>query len=206
MQVSSVEPVRHVPWSGPKLELVTACGSLKGGRSDWLIEKATELGAFSVIPLLTANSPQLGGSAAAQKTKSRPKGGSQTSGRLGRWRRVATAGMKQSLRTHELHITEPWCTQDLVNCVDQGAHALIGAEGGSDVLEALQTILPLHRVRSCCCSWLSCLSIASGGFLSYTLVNSSMSMQLHAAWSPTLIAEELVQRLQRSPNHRSSSF
>lgn len=149
IQVSGVEPVVHVPWAGPRLELVVACGSLKGGRSDWLIEKATELGAFSVIPLLTVNSPQLGGSAAAQKTKARSKNEDQqpAAGRLARWHRVATAGMKQSLRTHRMEIARPWTTDDLVNSIYNGAEALIGAEGGSDVLDALQSILPGPHVR-----------------------------------------------------------
>eukprot|EP00854_Cymbomonas_tetramitiformis_P013454 gene13455-15900_t len=33
--------------------VVAACGTLKGGRADWLVEKCTELGAVSFIPLLT---------------------------------------------------------------------------------------------------------------------------------------------------------
>lgn len=147
VQVASIEAVRHIPWSGPRLELVVACGGLKGGRSDWLIEKATELGAFSIIPLLTANSAQLGGGAAAQKSKSRVKDDHPQSGRLARWQRVATAGMKQSLRTHELQIAQPWQTDDLISCISSGAQALVGAEGGCDVLEALQCMLPLPTVR-----------------------------------------------------------
>lgn len=140
----------HVPWEGPRLELVVACGSLKGGRSDWLVEKATELGAFSVIPLLTVNSPQLGGSAAAQKSNARSKNEDHqpAAGRLARWHRVATAGMKQSLRTHRLHIAQPWATDDLVKSINSGAEALIGAEGGSDVLAALESILPVPHVQS----------------------------------------------------------
>jgi len=39
---------------------VAACGSLKGGRADWLVEKCTELGAWSLCPILTARSPSMG--------------------------------------------------------------------------------------------------------------------------------------------------
>lgn len=148
LQISAIEQVVCVPWSGPRLDVVAACGSLKGGRSDWLIEKATELGAFSVIPLLTANSPQLGGSTAAKSAKARSNDEDQQSGRLARWQRVATAGMKQSLRTHQLKITQPWHADDLISCIDDGAQALIGAEGGGDVLKALRAIYPLPQVRS----------------------------------------------------------
>ena len=42
----------QVPWAGPRLELAVGCGGLSAGRSDWLVEKATELGAHSLRPLL----------------------------------------------------------------------------------------------------------------------------------------------------------
>ena len=48
------------PWQGPKWELVAACFSLKGGRADFLVEKAAELGAYSLRPILTVRSPYLG--------------------------------------------------------------------------------------------------------------------------------------------------
>ena len=49
-------------WAGPKWELAAACFSLKGGRADWLVEKATELGAWGLRPILTIRSPHLGAS------------------------------------------------------------------------------------------------------------------------------------------------
>ena len=51
----------QVPWQGPKWEIVAACYSLKGGRADFLMEKAAELGAYAVRPILTVRSPYLGG-------------------------------------------------------------------------------------------------------------------------------------------------
>ena len=51
----------QVEWAGPKWEVVAACFSLKGGRADWLVEKATELGAWGLRPILTVRSPYLGG-------------------------------------------------------------------------------------------------------------------------------------------------
>ena len=50
----------QVSWEGPKWEVVAACFSLKGGRSDFLVEKAAELGAFALRPILTVRSPYLG--------------------------------------------------------------------------------------------------------------------------------------------------
>lgn len=38
-----MEQPRTEPWMGPRVELAVACATLKGGRADWLVEKATEV-------------------------------------------------------------------------------------------------------------------------------------------------------------------
>ncbi|CAI5480383.1 unnamed protein product [Closterium sp. Yama58-4] len=73
----AMEAARKVPFSGPQWTVVAACGMLKGGRSDWLIEKCTELGAVGFIPLVTERS------------------GGKGEGRVDRWERVALAAAKQ---------------------------------------------------------------------------------------------------------------
>eukprot|EP00898_Chlorokybus_atmophyticus_P002269 jgi/Chlat1/3042/Chrsp208S03291 len=110
------------PWQGPRWRLAVACATLKGGRADWLVEKATvqypfvfspkllfvsvvktlsfgtitqELGAYSLTPLLTERSPDIGS-------------------RLDRWERLASAATKQCLRVHGLNITEPVPLQSLL--------------------------------------------------------------------------------------------
>lgn len=40
--------------------MAVACGGLLGSRSDWLVEKCAELGAHSLLPLLTERSPAFG--------------------------------------------------------------------------------------------------------------------------------------------------
>lgn len=50
----------QVAWKGPKWEVVVALGSLKGGRAETLVEKISELGAWSLQPLLTTRSPSIG--------------------------------------------------------------------------------------------------------------------------------------------------
>ena len=55
----------QVPWEGCKWELAVACGSLQSSRADWLVEKCTELGAWSFRPILTDRSPGIGISAIA---------------------------------------------------------------------------------------------------------------------------------------------
>ncbi len=55
-QVHSVDSTVHRPWQGPEWTLAVACTTLKGGRTDWLVEKATELGARALLPLVTQRS------------------------------------------------------------------------------------------------------------------------------------------------------
>ena len=79
--------------SGMDWEVVAAFGGLKGGRGDWLVEKAAELGARTLTPLLTERSAAIG------------KG--EGSGRESRWGRVAHAASKQSLRACGLIVNAP---------------------------------------------------------------------------------------------------
>ena len=62
----------------------------KGGRMDLVIEKATEVGVTSIVPLLT------------ERGVVRPR-----DGKVGRWRRVAEAAARQSLRLHVPEVLEP---------------------------------------------------------------------------------------------------
>jgi RsmE family RNA methyltransferase len=138
-------PVRTVPWEGKKLELVVACGSLKGGRSDWLIEKATELNAYAFTPLLTHNSRVMGTSRSSAAAACDHARGAQTdAGRLQRWQRVAAAALKQSLRVHRMQLEQVWNVQDAVAAIAAGAPALLAMEGGMNVLEALHAIRQVH--------------------------------------------------------------
>lgn len=66
----------HVP--EPVLRIWLAAEA-PGGRGDWIVEKAVELGAYGFAPL-----------------------GGAGGGRIERWRRVARAGLKQSLSAWEL--------------------------------------------------------------------------------------------------------
>ena len=72
----------------PQWLVAVACGSLKGGRGDWMIEKLAEIGASGCIPLLTERSPKI------------DAGGS--SGREDRWERLSISVMKQSLQPYKM--------------------------------------------------------------------------------------------------------
>lgn len=62
----------------------------KGGRMDLVVEKATEVGASRIVPLL------------AEHGEVSPRGG-----KVERWRRVAEAAARQSLRLRVPEVTEP---------------------------------------------------------------------------------------------------
>ncbi|QDZ25231.1 RNA methyltransferase [Chloropicon primus] len=103
---AAVESVEREPWKGLKWVLCVAGGSVKGQRGDWLVEKATELGAWSFQPLLTDHSSRMG-------SQKRTKGG-DGSGREERWKRLAMAASKQCLRSHILDIRPATDLDDLL--------------------------------------------------------------------------------------------
>ena len=114
----TLEQARILPWAGARWTVAAACGSLKGGRADWLVEKASELGAFALLPLLCERSPAVGrgdagdtatGAGAGADDGSTGAGGQGRSGggRGGRWERLAVAASKQCLRPHALRILPP---------------------------------------------------------------------------------------------------
>ena len=69
----------------------------KGGRMDLVVEKATEVGATRIVPLLT------------ERGLVNPR-----EGKVGRWRRVAEAAARQSLRLRVPEVTEPLRFEDAV--------------------------------------------------------------------------------------------
>ena len=69
------------PAPEPPSPVTLACGFPRGRRGDWLVEKATEIGAAAFAPL------------AAERAVLRPGGG-----RVERWRRIAAEAARQSGR------------------------------------------------------------------------------------------------------------
>jgi RsmE family RNA methyltransferase len=148
LQVVACGPVLNVPWEGPKLELVVACGSLKGGRSDWLIEKATELHAYAFTPLLTDHSSSMGGTRISKNQSD-----ASNAGRLARWQRVATAALKQSCRVHSMKLPAHehiWTVDEAAKVISSGTPALVAVQGGVPVLTALQSISKVLLCPSLC--------------------------------------------------------
>jgi len=109
------EMVADALGSGTAWDVASAFGGLKGGRGDWLVEKCAELGARTLVPLLTTRSGAIGGGdrdgdkkrSGNRRASGGDDDGSTASGREGRWGRVAHAASKQSLRVYGLQVAPP---------------------------------------------------------------------------------------------------
>ncbi|KAF6251642.1 ribosomal RNA small subunit methyltransferase E [Scenedesmus sp. NREL 46B-D3] len=112
---------RTVPWQGPQWVVAAACLTLKGGRTDWLIEKATELGAYALLPLVTQRS-QTG----------------TTKSKFNRLQRLALAATKQSLRAHGLQLLPVMQLSQLLPELQQAAVSLVATAGAPPVLQVLR--------------------------------------------------------------------
>lgn len=144
LQVVAVSEIQQVSWQGPKWILAAACLTLKGGRTDWLIEKATELGAYAVLPLITDRT-QTGTSKSKFKSiSSKASSGSSTTVvaadefQSGRLQRLALAATKQSLRAHALQLLPVQHLQDMLPALQQSPVSLVGTVGAPPALQVLQ--------------------------------------------------------------------
>ncbi len=92
----------------------------KGGRMDLVVEKATEAGATRIVPLLTEH-----GEVNPRENK------------LDRWRRVAEAAARQSLRLRVPEVGEPVAFGAAVREAGEAGVLLHNAPGAGDVEEAV---------------------------------------------------------------------
>ena len=90
-------PEREAPRRGPAPQLVLLCGLLKGEKQDFVVQKATELGAARIVPVACQRSvPQLG-----------PEGGERGEKRQQRWQRIAVAAAQQCRRVDIPQVAAP---------------------------------------------------------------------------------------------------
>lgn len=95
--------------------LTLAVGVIKGPRMDFLVEKAAELGATALLPLL------------AKHAVVREPG----SERIERWRRLAAAAAKQSLSPRRMIIHSPRTVAGLVRDVSKETLAVVCSPAGA---------------------------------------------------------------------------
>lgn len=148
VQVIATAAPQLVPETGPQWVLAAACLTLKGGRTDWLIEKATELGAHSVLPLITERS-QTGTTRSKFKSMSAKASSSSSSSseefHPSRLERLAVAASKQSLRAHALQLQPAVALQDLVPLLQQSPVSLVAVAGAPSALQVLQQLRQHHQ-------------------------------------------------------------
>jgi 16S rRNA (uracil1498-N3)-methyltransferase len=109
-------------------ELILAAAVIKGPRMDFLVEKAAELGAAELWPVLCARgvAQEVGGE------------------RLARWRRLATAAAKQSLAPRATQVIAPLRMEDLIRRLNGGRLCVVLSAGAP----ALSTVLRQTRSRA----------------------------------------------------------
>jgi 16S rRNA (uracil1498-N3)-methyltransferase len=103
-ELTVVEEVEALGGTGVEISLYQAVP--KGGRMDLVVEKATEVGATRILPLL------------AERGIVNPR-----EGKIGRWRRVAEAAARQSLRFGVPEVAEPVRFEDAAS--DAGENGVL---------------------------------------------------------------------------------
>ncbi|HKN13430.1 MAG TPA: RsmE family RNA methyltransferase [Candidatus Binatus sp.] len=107
-------------------QIILAAAIIKGPRMDFIVEKAAELGASELWPLVCARG--LVRSPGAE--------------RLARWRRLALAAAKQSQSPSAMEVRSPVGVDDLIRGVPPGTLAVICAQGGEPLGEVIRRAHP----------------------------------------------------------------
>jgi 16S rRNA (uracil1498-N3)-methyltransferase len=113
--------------------IILAAAIIKGPRMDFLVEKATELGAASLWPL-----------ACARAVVRNP--GLE---RVARWRRLALAATKQSLSRTAMEIRPPLTVAEAAREVPKGTLAVFCAEGAEPLAAVVRRMRPRAILIAC---------------------------------------------------------
>ena len=108
-----------------RTRIILAAAIVKGPRMDFIVEKAAELGASELWPLVCARG--LVRSPGAE--------------RLARWRRLALAAAKQS-QSHPMEVRPPIGIDDLIRAVPSGTLAVRCAQGAQPFAEVIRRARP----------------------------------------------------------------
>jgi 16S rRNA (uracil1498-N3)-methyltransferase len=106
--------------------IILAAAIIKGPRMDFLVEKAAELGASELWPMVCARG--LVRSPGAE--------------RLARWGRLALAAAKQSHSPVAMEVRAPVGIDDLIRGVRPGTLAVICAQGGEALCDVIRRVHP----------------------------------------------------------------
>jgi 16S rRNA (uracil1498-N3)-methyltransferase len=129
--IEKVEPARP----DSQLNLMLAIALLKGEKFDLVVQKATELGVTSILPVVTS------------RADVRIRNGQETLKRLARWQRIALEAAKQSGRARLLKVNEPVTFDSLIATpIEDDELRLMFAERDGSTLAELTSNPPPSRV------------------------------------------------------------
>jgi 16S rRNA (uracil1498-N3)-methyltransferase len=116
----------------PDARIILAAAIIKGPRMDFLVEKAVELGATELWPLITTRGVV-----------------SPSTDRRERWLRLADAAAKQSLTTAPMQIFEPLTIAAMAAIVPPDSLAILCAQGGEPLARIVRERRPQTILMAC---------------------------------------------------------
>ena len=119
--------------SSKQPELILAAAIVKGPRMDLLVEKAAELGASELWPVVSARS--------VARTVGRE--------RIERWRRLAAAAAKQSLASRPMTVREPMDFARLIESAPRDRLAVVCTMGAQALGSLIRTRRPRAMLLAC---------------------------------------------------------
>jgi 16S rRNA (uracil1498-N3)-methyltransferase len=114
--------VRLADEGASPLRLVLGQALIKGDKFDWVVQKATELGAARIVPLVTEHSDVRQAEGRAEH-------------RLQRWRRIALEAVKQCGRRRLVEIAEPVSFAKFCEGEEAQAKLIFSERGGRRLRE-----------------------------------------------------------------------
>src|ERR1700761_5526719 len=104
----------------PALPITLLLSVFKFDRMEWAIEKATELGAACIVPMIARRSEKHLAQAAATRSE--------------RWRRIAREASKQSRRSDVLRVEDPVALKDAVKLHPEAVRLVLAEQERSTTL------------------------------------------------------------------------
>ena len=121
------------------LRLTLAQALIKGDKSDWVIQKTTELGVTRIVPLVTDHS---------DVKRAEERAGQ----RIERWRRIALEALKQCGRRRLVEICEPEPFDDYCELAPQDARLIFSERGGESLAKVAEKLRDVNQLSLCVAS------------------------------------------------------
>jgi 16S rRNA (uracil1498-N3)-methyltransferase len=168
------------------LQLTLAQALIKGDKFDWVIQKATELGATRIAPLVTEHSD-------IKRVKGRAE--ERAGQRLQRWRRISLEALKQCGRRRLVEICEPAPFDEFCGSAARGASLIFSERGGGSLAEVSAKLREFNQLSLCVASeggW-SERELRKAAFCSFTPV--SLGSRILRTETAAIVAVSLAQHL-----------